>query len=140
MLMNGILKVLILNNFQFGGDVVVLIVVILDSFYFEMVWLYLRDWFSTVSTFGRMWWSWMFVRFHFGRSDGLKSSDFLTVSTLRQCGDLQRTDFFAIFTQERCGVFTGLILTIFTLVGCVGFQGLFFKQCIFWKSVVTDSQ
>ena len=98
---------------------------ILNSFYFRRVWRY-------------EWWSW--------------KNSFRTVSTLGQCGGLERTDFEQFLLWEVVVVLKELILnsfyfgtvwwswknwfwTVSTLGGCGGLERTDFEQFLLWKGV-----
>ena len=57
----------------------------------------------------------------------------LTVSNLRVCGGLQRTDFYSFYFWEGVVVLKELDLTILTLGGCSGLERTDFNTFFFGK-------
>ena len=69
-----------------------------------------------------MWWSW--------------KNWLWTVSTLRGCRSLERTDFEQFILWEGVVVLKGLIWTVWILRGCGGLERTDFEQFLLWEGVV----
>ena len=94
------------EQFPLWDGVVVLKELILNSFYFGMVW------------------------------QVLKELIFLSVSTLVGCGGLERTHFEQFLYWDGVVVLKKLILTVSMLRGCEGFQRTHFELFPLWDGVV----
>ena len=72
-----------------------------------------------------------------GECDGLGRTDCITVSTLRECGGLEITEFLQFLLWEGVVVLKELIVSQFVLWGrCGGLERTDFGQFLLWEGVV----